>query len=445
MRRDPNAAYNPYSVAGLQALAPGFDWQTWLASYSGRPEGLPVILGQPDFAKAVAMLAQKAPLEVWRSYLRVRLLNATAEHLPQALAQSHFDYHRGAIRGLKAAPPRVEQVILSVSGPYGGAPLSEALGELYVTKAFSAQAQARSRQMLDDIKAAMRQRIAALPWMSEPTKLLAQAKLDAMVAKIGAPDQWRRYEGLALQADDYAGNLLRLNAWNTAQRLADLDQAVDRLRWNTSPHIVNAFAAGGNQIVFPAGILQPPFFDAQADDASNYGAIGMVIGHEITHHFDDRGRQFDGLGNLREWWNAADVAAYNTRADRVAALYSGFEPVPGVHINGRLTLGENISDLGGVQIAYDGLQLALERQRRAGHPTPLVDGQTPEQRFFMANAIIWRGKARIEALVDQLRTDGHSPGRWRVLAPLSNMPAFAKAFGCKAGDAMVAAEPITVW
>lgn len=201
----------------------------------------------------------------------------------------------------------------------------------------------------------------------------------------------------------------------------------------------------GNQIIFPAGILQPPFFDANADDASNYGGIGMVIGHEITHHFDDRGRQFDGVGNLRDWWTAADASAYKSRADRVAALYGGYEPTPGVRFNGQLTLGENLSDVGGIQIAYEGLQIALARQRAAGKHVPLVDGRTPEQRFFVANAMVWRSKARTEALVDQLRTDSHSPGRWRVLGPMSNMRAFAQAFSCKAGDAMVAADPITVW
>jgi putative endopeptidase len=444
-RRDPNAAYNPYTVAGLHVLAPGFDWRAWLAAYSGDPAGLPVVVGQPAFAKAVAQLAQTAALATWKTYLRVRLLDATAEHLPEALAASHFAYRGTVIRGLRQPLPRSEQLILAIGGPYGAAPLAETLGELYASKAFSPDAQARAKQMLADIKLAMHKRIGELPWMSEPTKLLARAKLDSMEAKIGVPERWKNYEGLQLDPADHAGNLLRVNAWHTAQRLADLGRTVDRSRWTTSPHIVNAFAASGNQIVFPAGILQPPFFDANADDASNYGAIGMVIGHEITHHFDDRGRQFDHAGNLRDWWSPADAAAYKQRAERVAALYSGFEPAPGLRINGQLTLGENISDIGGIQIAFEGLQIALARQRAAGKDVPLVDGMTPEQRFFMANATIWRSKMRPEAMADQLRTDSHSPGRFRVLAPLANMPAFAQAFGCKAGDAMVAAEPITIW
>ena len=375
----------------------------------------------------------------------MRLLDTVAPHGPKLLARSHFDYTQGAQRGLKTPPPRVEEVIQQIGGRTGSLPLGQTLGELFTAKAFSPQAQARALQMLDDIRAGMRQRVQASPWMSPATQVLALQKLDAMTAKIGAPERWRAYDGLVLQPDDHLGNLLRVNAWATADRLPDLQRPVDRTRWNTSPHIVNAFAASGNQIVFPAGILQPPFFDEKADDASNYGAIGMVIGHEITHHFDDRGRQFDAQGNLRDWWLPADVAAYRERADRVAALYSGFEPLPGERINGRQTLGENISDVGGLQIAHAGLQVALERQKKAGKPAPLIDGHTPEQRFFMANAIVWRIKWRQEALVNQVRTGQHSPGRWRILGPMSNMTSFAQAFGCKRGDAMVAGEPIVVW
>lgn len=444
-RRDPNAVYNPLSVAALQNLAPGMDWRLLLGTYAGRRDGVPVVLGQPAFAQALATLAQTAPISTWRNYLRVRLLDATAAHGPQSLAQANFAYRSGAIRGLKAEPPRIETVILAIGGQYGGAPISESLGELFASKLFSPLAQQRAQQMLADIRAGMRQRVQASPWMSAPTKLLALEKLDGMVAKIGVPERWKTFTGLELRPDDNIGNLLRASAWATAERLAELDKPVDRTRWNTSPHIVNAFAGGGNQIIFPAGILQPPFFDPNADDASNYGGIGMIIGHEITHHFDDRGRQFDAVGNLRDWWTTADAAAYKTRADRVAAMYGSYEPLPGERINGQLTLGENLSDVGGIQIAYAGLQIALERQRQTGKTQPMIEGQTPEQRFFASNAIVWRNKYRTEALINQLRTDSHSPGRWRVLGPMSNMSAFAQAFNCKVGDAMVAVDPIVVW
>ena len=443
-RRDPNASYNPTDGAGLGALAPGFDWAGWLSAYAG-VSSRPLVLGQPELARALARLAQVTPVTDWQAYLRLRLLDATAERLPKAFAKAHFDYRSGVVRGLQTAPPRVERVILAMGGGFGNAPLAQALGELYVSKSFSLLAQQRALQMVDDIREAMRQRIKASLWMSPPTQALALAKLDAIVAKIGAPSAWPRYEGLQIKPDDYAGNLLRSNLWDSRRRLADLDRSVDRERWNTSPHIVNAFAAGGNQIVFPAGILQPPFFDETADDASNYGAIGMIIGHEITHHFDDRGRQFDAVGNLRDWWTPADATAYKVRAERVAALYSSYQPFPGAYINGQQTLGENISDFGGMQIAYAGLQIALARQRASGQPGALRDGLTASQAFFHANALIWRNKQRSEALMDQLRTGVHSPGRYRILGPMSHLPAFAQAFGCQAGDAMVAANPIMIW
>ena len=444
-RRDPTALYNPHTLASLQALAPGLDWKAWLQAYAGGEAPASIVLGQPELARALARQLQEAPLEVWRHYLRVRLLDSVADQLPPALAQAHFDYRSGVLRGLQAPPPRVERVIATIGGTFGNAPLGEALRELYIGKAFSAVAQTRARQMVEDIRSAMRLRISRSPWMSPATQQQALAKLEAMVAQIGGPARWQSYDGLELRNDDYAGNTLRVRAWDTQRRLAELALPVDRQRWNTSAHTVNAFAAQGNRIVFPAGILQPPFFDANADDASNYGAIGSVIGHEITHHFDDRGRQFDAVGNLHDWWQPADAAAYKARAERVAQLYSSYEPLPGMRINGHQMLGENISDFGGIHIAFDGLQIALQRKRAAGVAVPLVQGQTAEQRYFMANALVWRGKMREQALINQLRTGQHSPGRYRVLGPISQNPAFAQAFGCKAGDAMVAPDPIVIW
>ncbi len=444
-RRDPNATYNPQTVGGLQQGAPGMDWKAWLAAYAGEalPESL--VLGQPELARALATQVQNAPLLAWRHYLRLRVLDGVADQLPSALAQAHFEYHSGVRRGVQSPPPRFERIIAVIGGLNGNAPLGEALGELYVSKAHSAQAQLRARQMVEDIRSAMHARISRSPWMSSATQKQALAKLEAMGALIGSPEHWQAYEGLRVSSEDFAGNTLRVRQWDTQRRLADLSRPVDRKRWNTSAHTVNAFASAGNRIVFPAGILQPPFFDAEADDASNYGAIGSVIGHEITHHFDNRGRQFDAVGNLRDWWQAADAAAYQARTEQVAQLYSGYEPLPGMRINGHQTLGENISDFGGIQIAFDGLQIALQRKRATGEGVPRVQGQTPEQRFFLANARVWRIKWREQALVNQLRTGQHSPGQYRVLGPISHMPAFAQAFGCKAGDPMVAPDPIVIW
>ncbi|MDM4766042.1 M13 family metallopeptidase [Pelomonas sp. SE-A7] len=444
--RDPNALYNPFSPEELAKAAPGFDWTSYLKDAtmtSQRKGGVDrVIVGQPAFAKRFAELAASTPLEVWRSYLKLRLLDATADRLPKAFASAHFDYREATIKGLQAAPPRAEAVILAIAGRTGSLPLGLSMGEVFVSKAFSPEAQKRASQLVADVKEAMRAHIKALPWMSEPTKLRAQQKLDAMTPKIGAPEKWPDYSGLQLAADDYAGNLLRTAAWSQQRQMNELDKPVDRGRWGMSPHVVNASAGGFNEITFPAGILQPPFFDAKADDAVNYGGIGMVIGHEITHHFDDRGRQFDSVGNLADWWTPADAEAYKERADRVVKLYGGFEPVPGEKINGRLTLGENISDVAGMPIAFDALQMAL---RRPGAKADKIDGYTPEQRFFLSNAMIWRAKYRTEALVNQLRTDSHSPGKYRVIAPMAQMTAFGKAFACPAGSPMVATDPISVW
>ncbi len=440
--RDPQANYNAMDAKSLSQAAPGLDWAAYLAAYSGRPEGVArFVVGQPEFARRLAELAASADLALWRRYLTLRLLDATADALPAAFAEAHHAYHGQTIAGLKAPPPRSEAVILAIGGRTGGAPLGQGLGELFVARAFPAEAQQRAQQLVDDIKAAMRERIQTLPWMSKPTQQRALEKLDAMALKIGAPQQWPDYSRLEIRADDYAGNRLRAAVWQNARRVADLDQPVDRSRWFTSPHIVNAFAGGLNEIVFPAGILQPPFFDPRADDAVNYGGIGMVIGHEITHHFDDRGRQYDSVGNLNDWWTAEDAAAYRARADQVVALYGGYEPLPGERINGRQMLGENISDIAGMPIAYEGLQRALKRSGK----TAKVEGYTPEQRFFLSNALIWRNKARSELLINQLRTGQHSPGKFRVLGPMSQMPQFAQAFACQPGDPMVAAEPIRVW
>ena len=440
-RRDPKVVYNPYTVDSLTEFAPGFDWSAYFARI-GVARTVPINVMSPKFAQQMARAAAEAPLDVWRAYLRQHVLDAAAHVLPAKYVAAQFDYRSRAVRGLEAQPPRIEQVIVGMTGNFGSEPLAEGLGQLYVARAFSPEAKARAVAMTEDIKAALRARIEKLDWMSAPTKVRAIGKLDAMVLKIGFPDRWKTYEGLTVARDDYSGNWLRASAWEFQQRLSDLHKPVDRARWFISPHLVNAFAGGLNEIVFPAAILQPPFFNASADDAVNYGAIGAVIGHEITHHFDDRGRQYDEVGNLSEWWNAEDVARYRERAAKVAQQYSGYAPLPEQTIDGQQTLGENISDLGGVNIAYDGLQRSLKR-----HPTAKIDNFTPEQRFFISFATIWRTKYRTEALIHQLRTGNHSPARYRVLGPLANVAAFAQAFSCPEGSPMMRApaEQILIW
>ncbi|MCE4538299.1 M13 family metallopeptidase [Pelomonas sp. P7] len=442
--RDPNASYNPMSPTELAAAAPGLDWTAYLAVLTAGAK-LPqrLLVGQPEFAARTAQLAADTPLATWRQYLALRVLDAAAPRLPQAFANASFDYRGKTLTGLQARPPRTEDVILQIGGRTGSEPVALALGELFVARAFSPEAQRRSRLLVEDIRASLKERIEKLDWMTPPTKAKALDKLAQMQPMIGAPDKWPQFEGLQMNGNDYAGNWLRAALWFSAQQMKDLDAPVDRGRWRVSPHIVNAFAGGLNQIYFPAGILQPPFFDAKADDATNYGGIGMVIGHEITHHFDDSGRNFDAGGSLADWWTPADAAGYKARADKVAERYSAISPLPGYHIDGRLTLGENISDMSGLPIAYEGLQRALKRSGMAGNK--LVDGYTPAQRFFISNALVWRTKVRPEFLINQVRTDTHSPARYRVLVPMSNSPYFAQAFSCKAGSAMVATDPVTVW
>jgi predicted metalloendopeptidase len=440
--RNPRDNYHPALAASLAAQAPGLDWAALIQALK-LPERAPArfVVGQPAFLAEVAKLARDADLQTWRDYLTLRALDASAQALPQRYRDAHHAYYGAAQRGLKEPAPKAERLVEAIGGRYGGSPLAQTLGEVFVQVAFPAEAAKRSSELVTDIKEAMRERVRGLDWMSAETKAKALVKLDAMSLKIGAPPRWPDYRGLETRADDFAGNLLRGAQWQAAQRFDDLGKPVDRTRWNTSPHIVNAFAGGLNEIVFPAGILQPPFFDAKADDATNFGGIGMVIGHEIIHHFDDRGRQFDSVGNLNDWWTAADGQAYKTRAAQVAKLYSGFEALPGHFVNGELTLGENISDLGGLQIAYEGLQKSLARKPAA----PRADGLKPEQAFFVNQALIWRSKYRQEFLIQQLRTDSHSPPKFRVQAPMAHSAAFQQAFSCKAGDAMVATPRLTVW
>lgn len=439
-RRDPKTSNHRVTLARLPGEAPGFDWATWIATAGAAPGEAELILSAPRLAAALGDLAGRTPVPVWQAYLRVRLLDHLAPWLPEAYRQAHFEYHDRTQRGLQQPASRHEQLIALIAGRTGWEPLSQTVGELFVRDAFSPRAQARADRMIEDVRAAMAARIRQLDWMGPATRERALAKLAAMTPQIGAPTRWPDYTGLALDPADPAGNALRVSAWSTARDHADWPRPVDRTRWQSSPHIVNAFAASQNRIVFPAGILQPPFFDAEGDDAANYGGIGMVIGHEITHHFDDRGRQYDAAGNLADWWTPEDDASYRARADRVVALYGRFEPLPGLRLNGRQMLGENISDLGGLQIAFDAYQIAQRRQ-----PGAVIDGWTPAQRFFRANAVIWRAKQRAESLEQQIRTGQHSPSPYRVVGPMAQMPEFAAAFGCRAGDPMVATDPVAVW
>lgn len=440
-RRDPEKTYNLRRPADLAREAPGFDWAAYLEA-AGAKGVAEVVVAQPAYLAAFAKLAADRPVAQWKAYLRWHALNAAAPKLPRAFEEAHFAFHQKRLLGLAEAPPRNRYVIESIGGRRGQEPLGHALGELFVAEAFPPEAKSRALELVGHVKAALRDRLLALDWMEDATRRAALDKLERMSVKIGYPDRWRDFSTADVGDKPFVANWLAANAFEFRRQLSHLGKPVDRDAWWMSPHIVNAYYGSRlNEIVFPAGILQPPFFDPKADDAANFGAIGMVIGHEITHGFDDSGRRFDAEGNLREWWTPADQKRYRERAEALVTQYDAFPGVDGLKVNGRLTLGENIADLGGLRIAYLGLQRAL-----GDTPRKAVDGFTPEQRFFLSFAQSWRSRMRPEQERLRLLTDSHSPPRYRVKGPLAHLPEFAKAFACPPGGLLRAAgDRVSIW
>ena len=441
-RRDPERTYNIRSVEALAKEAPGFDWKAYFAAI-GAPALTELNVAQPAYAAALAKLAATRPVADWRAYLRWHAINAAATKLPREFEEAHFAFHQRTMAGVVSQPSRAERVIDAISGRYGQEPLAHAIGELFVGEAFPPQAKARALELVGHVKAALRERLLAVDWMEEATRKAALDKLDRMAVKIGYPDRWRDFSAAEVGARPFAENWLNANAFEFRRVLARLGKPVERGDWWMSPHIVNAYYGSSlNEIVFPAGILQPPYFDANADDAVNFGGIGMVIGHEITHGFDDRGRRYDADGNLREWWTPADQERYRERARAIVAQYDAYAGVDGLNVNGKLTLGENIADLGGLRIAYLGLERALD-----GKPRGKSGGFTPEQRVFLAFAQAWRSRVRPEQERLRLLTDSHSPPRYRVQGPLANLPEFSRAFACPADARGMRAqgEQVSIW
>ena len=422
-QRDPKAIYHPMEVAELSRIAPSFPWKAY---FSGIGLALPgvVNVGQPEFFKEVSRMAAEVPLEEWKTYLRWQLLHAEAGELSAAFVDENFRFFGKVVTGATELRPRWKRVVQSADQEIG-----EALGQLYVDEYFPAEAKKRARVMVDNLIAALRDRLREIDWVGPETRKAALAKLDAIRVKVGYPDTWRDYSKLALDAGTFAGNVMQAEQFEFDRNLAKIGRPVDRAEWGiTAPTVDAYYNPSFNEIVFPAGILQPPFFDPNADDASNYGGIGGVIGHELTHGFDDQGHQFDAEGNLKSWWTPDDEKRYGERAALVDKQFSAYVPIENLHINGKLTLGENIADLGGIKIAYLAFHKAL-----AAHPAPAeTDGFTPDQRFFVAYAQGWRRNQRPENIRLMIATDPHSPARFRVLGPVSNMPEFAKAFGCPA-------------
>ena len=435
--RDPEPQYNRMSRREAGQHAPSFDWDLYY-QILGTPQVTDVIVTQPAFLKRVEELLKTTSMADWQTYLRWHLVDSSAPYLSRRFVDEDFNFSGKLLGGAEKLKPRWQRAIEALD-----ANLGEALGRLYVEKHFSPKAKQRVNVLVDNIVAAYAARIRNLDWMSPATKEKALAKLQAIGRKLGYPDKWRDYSALTIQRDSYVRNLIRVHQFESRRELARLGGPVDRTEWDMTPPAINAYYNPNmNEICFPAGILQPPYFDADADDALNYGGIGAIIGHELTHGFDDEGCKFDAAGNMVNWWTPEDKAKFDERTKRMVAQFNTCVPVKGVHINGELTLGENIADLGGLAIAFDAYQRAVQ-----GQAVPETDGFTGPQRFYISFAICWRDTDRDELLTNRLRTDPHSPPKFRVLVPLSNLPSFIDAFEVKHGDTMWRAptDQAAVW
>lgn len=422
--RDPQANYHKMKVADLKREVPGIDWDVYLATAGlGGIEELNV--GQPEVVKAVAGIWNKLPLDEQKAYLQWKVLDEAGSYLSDAFAAESFDFYGKTLSGQQQIKPRWKRAVGTVNGVLG-----EAVGQMYVEKYFPAAAKERMAALVASLQSALGERIKNLTWMSEGTKAKALEKLSTIYVKVGYPNKWRDYSGLEIKDDSYWGNIERSNEFDYNYMIADAGKPVDRDRWFMTPQTVNAYYnPTTNEICFPAGILQYPFFDMNADDAFNYGAIGVVIGHEMTHGFDDQGRQYDKEGNLADWWTEADAVNFEAGTQKLVNHFDSIEVLPGLFANGKLTLGENIADHGGLQVAYTAFKEAT-----AGKELPVIDGFTPEQRFFLAYANVWAGNIRDEQIRVQTKSDPHSLGRWRVNGALPHINAWYEAFGIQEGD-----------
>jgi predicted metalloendopeptidase len=436
--RDPVKAYNKVPLNQLSRLAPGYDWTTWLndTGIGGKVDY--VIVSQPSFITGFNKLLNKTPLSTWKVYFQWQVLHANAPYLAKDFALENFAFYGKVLSGIDEQQPRWKRGVNATDGALG-----EALGKLYVEQHFPAERKARMEALVKNLLAAFKESINTLDWMSPETKLQAQAKLAKFTTKIGYPNKWRDYSKLTVAKDDLVGNVLRSHAFDYQKEVDKLGKPIDRDEWGMTPQTVNAYYNPElNEIVFPAVILQPPFFDAEADDAVNYGAIGAVIGHEISHGFDDQGAQYDGDGNLRDWWTKADHKNFAAKTQMLVKQYNAYSPVKGYFVNGELTLGENIADNSGAAIAYKAYLISLQ-----GKPAPVIDGLSGEQRFYMGFGQVWRSKIRDAQQIVYLKSDPHSPDQFRANGTVRNQPGFYEAFGVKPGDKMYLApkDRVIMW
>lgn len=439
--RNPTNLYHPMALAEMQKEYPSVQWSAYFTGLGIEEDT--IIVTEPAFIKEYDRIAATVPLDDIRAYLRWSALRGAAPFLNHDFVQESFDFNRRYLTGVPEMLPRWKRV-LTVTDNF----LGEAIGKLYVEAAFPPEAKVKAQEMVENIRLAYADRIRNLPWMSDSTKKMALTKLSTITVKIGYPDTWRDYSQLKVEKSperaSYYANAAEASRFAVKREVSKLGKPVDRKEWQMSPQTVNAYYNPlFNEIVFPAAILQPPFYNYKADEAVNYGGVGAVIGHEISHGFDDSGSQFDSEGNMKNWWSEEDRTSFQARGDALAAQFDLYEPLPGVKVQGKFTLGENIGDLGGVTAAYDGLQ---RYYREHGRPAP-IGGLTPEQRFFLSWATIWRTKYRDETLRTQVYTDPHAPGMYRGNGPVSNLPQFYDAFGVKPGDKLYREEKdrVQIW
>ncbi|HYL61390.1 MAG TPA: M13 family metallopeptidase [Candidatus Methylomirabilis sp.] len=434
--RDPEKTYHKMSLADLRSMTPDFDWEGYFKAV-GRPDLQEINVGQPDFFKALDTQLTATSTEDWKTYYRWHLLDASAARLPEKFVDEEFEFRGKTLTGAKEIQPRWKRCVQATDRALG-----EALGQVYVEKYFPPEAKAHALVMVHNLISALHDDLQTLPWMSPETRAQASAKLEAFAIKIGYPDKWRDYSALKIDRTSFLDNERRAAAFDFHRRLAKIGQPVDRTEFGMTPPTVNAYNSSNmNEIVFPAGILQPPFYDPKADDAVNYGGMGAVIGHEITHGFDDHGSQFDGHGNLKNWWTPDDLKNFKERATCVQTQFDNYVVDGDLHENGKLVLGESIADLGGLTIAYAAYEKSLEGKPRP----PEKDGFTPEQRFFLGWAQVWGANDRPEYERLMASTNPHPLPRFRGNGPLSNMAEFARAFGCKKGDSMVREQICKIW
>ena len=436
--RDAQKTYNPKTLAQLATAAPTIDWNAYFTQAGLKGTFPTLVVRQPDYLQGLSGLIESTPIETWRSYFRYRILSSRAVFLTHAFVEEDFAFNQGVLQGTQQAPDRWKRGTQLVDRLMG-----EASGKLYVAKYFPPATKARIDELVHNLLKAYAVSIDQLPWMSATTKVEAQAKLRKLNVKIGYPDHWRDYGALRISPDDLLGNVRRAQEFERNRKLAQLGGPIDRSEWNMTAPTVNAYYNPSvNEIVFPAGILQPPAFDPAADDAFNYGSAGATIGHEMSHGFDDQGSQYDSDGNLRDWWTPEDHAKFKAKTLLLIKQYDGFEPVPGFHVNGALTLGENIADIAGIEIAYKAYLASLN-----GRTPPVIDGMTADQRFYVGFAQSWLGKRRDESTIAQVKSDPHSPVKYRTNGVVVHMPSFYSAFSVVPGDKMYlpTEQRVTLW